>query len=283
MSKSLTLIFLLIVFNLVPNLFATDTVLDKPYSWEFSWTHYYYDYKEDVELPLKSSEYGWLDGFRTSLIYRGIDKYHRKINGYGRVLIEYTSASTTYDGSTQIGDPIEDVTNNIFWNLEGDVGITFQSPTPKFDLTPYLGLGIRDWTRKLGGDYPFKEQYTWFYIPLGLRTMFKPYQLLSIELDSSYRIVIAGAMQAFLSDIDSHYNDPVVLLGNKPGWRAEAPISYRFLVLTPWYEYSEIGRSGVADLTYTHNDVEYKIGSIYEPASRTRQHGFNLGFRFIFF
>jgi len=73
------------------------------------------------------------------------------------------------------------------------------------------------------------------------------------------------------------------LVSNKTGYFDEMPIRYEFLpslsvVGTPWYEYSEIGKSNEVNVTYKGTYV----GESYKAASKTEQYGIKLGLIYSF-
>ena len=282
-------IFILSVILLLLKTAAAEDSYPKAKTLELNWMHYHYDYKEDITPPAKSKEIGWLDGLSLMFIYRGIDVISSApvTPFYERLLFESTSAPTTYDGSiynsaTGETSPHKDTTYNTFLRIEGDLGYTLRLSKP-CDFTPYSGLGWRSWNRDLGnGDGAYRELYNWMYLPLGLRFNYRINNVLNAALDASYRLMFSGNMQVYFSELDSHFNDPIVILGNKPGYKIEAPLSFYFFTLTPWYEYSAIGKSNNADWLYRYEGVNYKYAEIYEPASDTHQYGLNLGIQYKF-
>ena len=268
---------------------AENIEAKKPFlnhSIELSLMYHYFDYKEDVPGPGKSTETGWLPG-----IYAGW-KYDKKNAVYSKVFFEFSYEDTEYDGTDQSGIiPIKYSHNNpqFLFRGEWDIGYNF-AVTKNISLKPYVGYGFRRWSR---GDSEWrtvyyesipldmgtpKEIYYWHYLPVGVAAEFTVGDKLVIQPNAGLRIMFYGEMKAYLSELNRGYNDPKFELGNKIGWYAEIPITYKFsqtwaIVMKPWYEYSEIGKSDTERLTY--NGTTY--GYSYEPSSRTHQYGVNVG------
>jgi hypothetical protein len=254
------------------------TELHRPHNVDFGFMSYHFDYEEDVPSPLKSKEEGWLPGFYLGYTYK------KKDDPYTRLFMEYTNADTDYDGTTQPPEamPIVDTTDNVFFRLEWDVGYAFDSGE-KSSLTPYIGYGYRYWKRGLGGPSPFDEEYTWHYFPVGIRADFELSGKWNIGANVAMRFMFGGKMRAFLSQIDSSASDFKVDLGDTTGWFAEIPVRYRFsdawsCVGTPWYEYSEIGKSNQVYVISPGNSLRLW----HEPASTTHQYGINVGLAYSF-
>lgn len=249
-------------------------------AFEFGVMYHYFDYKEDLPAPLKSTEKGWLPG-----IYLGWN-YNKKNAVYTKVFLEFSYGDTKYDGTTQSGTPIiySDDNRQFLFRGEWDIGYNF-ALTKNISIKPYVGYGYRHWVR---GEtewrsiaWSIKERYYWNYLPAGLSAEFNMSDKFFLEPNVGIRWMFFGKMRAYFSEMMAGYNDPEFKLGNKLGWYAEIPIRYKFsqywsVVVKPWYEYSEIGKSDYEDLTYygLYEDT------YYEPASRTHQYGLNVGMVF---
>lgn len=238
---------------------------------EFGLMYYNFDYEEELDPPFKSTEEGWLPG-----LYLGLG-HSMKDAVYTKLFIEYSEEETDYDGTTRNGIPVKDETDNDFFRFEIDLGYTF-SIDKGFSLTPYTGYGYRSWDRGLGGSVPYDEKYRWSYIPLGIKANLEITDRWSIGANAAARIMFGGTMKVYGSQMHPGFNNPTVDLGDKVGWFAEVPIRYKFaerwsVVGTPWYEYSEIGKSNEEILTLYGTP----FAIIYEPASETYQYGIKLG------
>lgn len=248
---------------------------------QFDFRYSYFDYKEDIDPPLKSTEQGWLPG--------GVISWTRKKpqSLYSRALVELSGGDIEYDGTTQTGRPISSSdSNQLFFRFEFNLG--YSVPWGEWLIVPYTGYGYRYWKRgdsETDGMVAFvREDYSWHYIPVGIRAFIPLGERLSIEPHAAARFMFGGKMTAYLTDIDPNYSDdPTFNLGNKPGWYVEMPLRYALdgnwsLALTPWYEYSAIGKSGVERVRYGQSMVR----GFYEPSSTTHQYGFNLGVGYSF-
>jgi hypothetical protein len=247
----------------------------KPQYLEASFTPFHIVYREDVMPPLKSTESGWLPGFGLAYGYKG-----KNYGPYARLALDLTVANTNYDGSDQLGNPLLGTTRNVFVRGEGNLGLTlFSTLNPPRDFTAYTGLGYRFWERGLGGDTSgYREHYSWKYVPVGMRVGYRVNGKWSGAVDASARFMFGGSILVYLSDLDPGYNDPRMSLGNRPGWRVEAPVYYRFWSFTPWFEYSAIGRSNSEEVTYNGRPLNPRI-AVYEPSSTTYQIGLRVGAR----
>jgi len=226
---------------------------------------FYYDYKEDVPAPLKSTEYGFLPAVRA--------EYEQGFDGLpflAKYLCRFAAGNTTYDGSYQDGTPVQLKTDNLFINI--DAQIEYEVNTVTGDtVCLYTGIGYSFWNRGLGGSSPYDERYSWFHVPIGLKKDYVISPEIEIGFDAALLIMFGGRIEI---DI---YNTMVDLeLGNKIGWQIRLPIKYRLdkesiLRIIPWYKVSRIGRSNVWE----------KDGyTVYEPASETNQVGVRICFDF---
>ena len=244
-----------------------------PNSLEASADFLYFDYKESLPSPFKSTEKGWIPGGRLIYSYQGVDNPL-----YGRLLGEFFDGEIDYDGTTQEGTPVKAKSDATILIGEANIGYNIKP----IKVIVYTGIGYRDWNRKVGEQY--SEDYRWKYWPIGLRGNYRINEKLSGAIDVSARYAFGGTIKVYLSDFNPGYNNPKADLGEKWGFKVEAPIEYKLLepnwtfVTTPWYEYSAIGKSNIFDITYQG----IPDGSGYEPSSKTRQYGINLGVKYRF-
>ncbi|MDR3588890.1 MAG: hypothetical protein P4N41_04455 [Negativicutes bacterium] len=246
---------------------------------EISLPRYHFDYKEDVTPPLKSTEKGWLNGFRLS--FKDQD---RTTGDFWRLRYETTNHATHYDGSTvQINgsnllvSPAQGTTYNRMTTSELIFGNPMEGSVNEY---AYIGIGYRTWDRKL--DY--QERYSWKYVPVGYRKEYKIDDKWSGAFDLAVNFTFGGKMTAQFSDLDPSLNNPEVNLDNKIGFRLELPYAYKFnsqwsLLLSPWCEYSRIGQSNTVPLTSGGAPTGWGVS---EPSSRTIQYGAHVGLTFTF-
>jgi len=253
-------------------------------SFEFGFMYYYYDYKESLPSPAKSTESGWLPGIYLSYDYKKPSNIYVKL--YGNI----AGGNLNYDGATQppFVRPLSFDHSQLFFKFEGNIGYTF-SIEDKILLIPYTGYGYRYWRRgeskyvtnifipSFGSVaiYDTKEVYTWNYLPLGVKFSYIVDDRWSLGATAAVNFMFGGKMTAYRSENNPSQSDLDFDLGNKPGYYVEIPISYKFdrnwsIVATFWYEYSEIGKSNTL------------AGGAYEPDSTTNQYGLNLGVSYLF-
>ena len=259
----------------------------KPHALEGGFSLYRFDYKEKLAPPAKSTERGWLPGIHVEVSRQGANP-----SLFARAAFDFTRANTTYDGSAQdlSGNisPYLGTTQNTLLNAAGDIGLTFLSlSNPPRVLTAYTGIGYRFWERGVAGTY--REHYAWKYAPLGLRADYRLSNDLSGAVDASARIMSGGSIDVFFSDLPNGWRDLHLTLGNRLGFRAEAPMYFRHWVFAPWYEYSAIAQSNEEGIFYQdgtpvivyRNGIPYQLGA-HEPSSTTHQFGLNVGARVAF-
>lgn len=245
----------------------------QPHRFEIAFSYSQFDYKEDFNPPLKSSELGWIPQVRLGYSYVAHDQFY--FRAFGELSVG--NDNTDYDGSTQGGTPVTGTTQNDFARLEVNLGYTFKENLP-LSITPYIGLGYRYWKRDIG----YNEFYSWWYLPLGVKVLYPVNPKWSVGLNASVNFMFEGQMTvSFKSD---QLQNATVTLGDRPGALVELPISWKpfpqwAFTVTPWYEYSEIGKSNVAPL-YFYDGTLYT--GIYEPTSRTNQYGVRLSTEYLF-
>ena len=88
-----------------------------------------------------------------------------------------------------------------------------------------------------------------------------------------------GTMVVKYSELYMDILDSSTSLGNRPGWRAEVPVTLQVdpsysLFGTFWYQYSAIGQSEQFEVVRKDGTV---AGGAYEPDSSTHQYGAILG------
>lgn len=243
--------------------------------------YHYFDYKEDLTPPFKSTEAGWLPSIYVNYAYRMPAFF------YTWVYTDYAGADLTFDGTNQGGTPLRftDSSQRLF-KFEWNFGYVYQAAS-NVQVIPYIGYGYRYWLRGKPKITPtfstFEEEYSWSYLPLGVKADYTINGQWSVGAMLAVNFMFNGKMKARLSQVLAGGNDPEFDLGNEPGFYAEMPVTYRFtqqwaIVGTPWYEYSQIGKSNT--LIFTQNNS--LVGFAFEPASRTNQYGFRLAASYSF-
>lgn len=233
-----------------------------------------FDYQESWPPPDKSTESGWLFGVAVRYTYEG----GSDLPLWGRAQFDFSPSGTEYGSNEtdQFGRSTDFTQNSQDWfsRLEFDAGWVFHKIGGSLiDLIPYTGYGYRFWRREISTHNTlqgYREDYSWSYLPLGLRGELAIDRHWSIGLDVAMRIMVSGQIFIALPQ----YNSPTLTLGNRPSWHIAIPVEYASASswgagLTLWYEYSAIDRS--------NNSPNVIIGrqyhNIYEPASGTHQFG----------
>lgn len=255
---------------------------EKPrWALDFSAGAFNYDYKEDIEPPLKSTEKGWIPMVSISaenLIETASDAYFAGS-------LEVGSANTLYDGSYQNGDPAQGTTKNIIYNLEGNVGMNLSDQSEsKGQILGYTGLGFHFWRRDLSGSNGgFLEDYSWWYLPAGIRYRMDNGNGTRFGIDTTAKLIFGGNTRAYLSDV-SNAQDIDLPLGVSWGGKASIFVERKLtsssrLRLSPFYEYTTLKESPVIEIL-TSSGQPTGLGA-REPSSRTHQYGASLTLGFI--
>ncbi len=134
-----------------------------PHRFEIAFSYSQFDYKEDFQPPLKSTEMGWIPQVRLGYSYVPDDQFY--FRAFGELSVG--NDNTDYDGSTMGGVPLKATTQNDFARLETNFGYTFKGALP-VSITPYTGLGYRYWKRDIG----YNETYSWWYLPVGVKFLY---------------------------------------------------------------------------------------------------------------
>jgi len=268
------LVIALFIFCSTPLMAENPAPVENPSAIKLGLTYYYFDYKEDLVLPKKSTEYGWLPGVYLDYTFK------KKSSIYAKVFLSYATADITYDGSTMAGTPLK-FTDQSARMLKFEANIGYAIPIGKdFLLIPYLGYGYQYWERGDNRIIPefsavwIQEVYKWHYIPVGIKADYNITEKFNIAASVAANFMFLGKMTAYLSYIGGP--DTEFTLGNRIGFYAEIPVTYKFtnnigITVTPWYEYSSFGES----------DVDAATG-FYEPSSKTTKYGVNAGVLFSF-
>jgi hypothetical protein len=268
-------ILFLLAFPALP-LYAGES----PHSLDANFKISYHNYTEDTPDPLKSDEEGILPGLNLAYNYRGKKEFPL----YGRLLFEYKQGDTDYNGTTQLGTPVDDTTANKFFGGEANIGFTVYPGKGNFPVstTLYTGVGYRYWKRELGGPSPYSEEYAWFYFPLGLIVSYPITERWTGEVEIAAWFIYDPEVKVNLSGVNPNYSSPKLELGNRVGLKIALPFNYRFsprwsLNLFPSYEYYSFGGSNPATITYVPVPLSVKY-----PGSDTHIFSLNAGLKFHF-
>ena len=182
--------------------------------------------------------------------WEGMASYH-----YGRV---------DYTGQTNLGTPYNTRTAEEIGDVALRLGRWFEG---NYLIMPYAGLGYRRWDRdihpaRLAGLF---ESYRWKYAWLGAKIMTYQQGASHFMLDIGWIKPIAPLMHvgAYNASLNPDSRDGLRLILAS---RLALPENTT-LILEPYFEYWELGRSP----SVTTGGI-----TIYEPASKTKNLGFNL-------
>lgn len=239
---------------------------------EVSGKDLHFNYNESIG----DSERGWIKGYHLS--YKSQDK---ETKAYWKVSYDHSHGNTVYDGAvtnitTNVSTPYVGTTNNTVSDTEVTYGVPINKKATQY---VYVGVGYHKWDRDMLGQYGYDEQYSWNYLPVGYRYEYTSGSKVHGAIDASVQFMFNGKMNS--SDNGADYN-----LGNQPGFKIEAPVTYQMspkfgLVLTPWFQYSSIGQSNTIEYTAAYGGNLYDISS-NEPHSMNHQYGVNLGLSYTF-
>jgi hypothetical protein len=225
------LVIILFLFCITPLMAENAAPVENPSAIKLGLTYFYFDYKEDLVMPAKSTEYGWLPGVYLDYTFK------KKSSIYAKVFLSYAAADITYDGSSQdLHGNIQPLkyTNEAARMLKFEANIGYAIPIAKgFLLIPYLGCGYQYWERgdnriipDSGGTVEIQEVYKWFYIPVGIKADYNITEKLNIAASAAANFVFSSKMTAYFSYIG--LPDTEFTLGNRIGFYAEVPVTYKF-------------------------------------------------------
>jgi len=264
-GKSASLIgalFFVLLFSL--NESAAEALQPAAYTAEIgvsAMRFHYAEFKDDGTIL--DRELGNIPGLSFRLTQRvsaweweGKASYH-----YGRV---------SYTGQTNFGVPYNTRTDEGISDVALRLGRWFEGSYP---IMPYAGLGYRRWNRdirsaSLAGLF---ESYRWKYAWLGAKIIAYQQGSAHFTLDIGWLRPIEPVMHvgAYHASLYPESRDGLRLMLTNYMTLSEKTT----LILEPYYEYWELGRSpGVTTGGLT----------VYEPASKTTNLGFNLRLGWVF-
>ena len=224
-----------------------------------------------MDGDLLDKDTGWNNG-----VY--VEARHDDEDMFARFLFDYVvTNSATYTGSLQNGTPITMSTEEKFFTFEVNAGfkaLNFDTAT----LSPYVGLGYRDWKRGTDNLPDYQEDYSWWYIAAGGNLAYR-FNRLVIAADvallypfgSQMTTNVAGMVDEASFEIKPHF-----------GYRIEVPVNYEipqdenlkiFVFGTPFYQKWKLGASD--PVTLTQGGIP--VGLAIEPDSTTVMYGFRVG------
>ncbi len=231
----------------------------------------YLSYEEFMNGGSLDKDTGWNNG-----AYVEVRKDDEET--FARLLFDYVATkSATYTGSLQDGTPLTMSTEEKIFVIEVNAGykaLNFSTAT----LSPYAGIGYRDWKRGSDNLPDYQEDYSWWYVAAGGNLAYR-FSRLVIAADvalvypfgSKMTTNVAGTIDEATFDIKPRF-----------GYRAELPVNYEishgedmkiFVFGTPFYQKWKFGASDPVTLTQGGIPVATAI----EPESTTVMYGFRVG------
>lgn len=223
----------------------------------------------------------FLDG-ETGLIPGVIQKLKLTSEKFYTEFVGSAYANTIeYDGQTQGGTPLKTKSDAVIIDTHFKIGSRL---SPANNHGPYAGIGFRYWLRHIrpGRDINgnavagLLEQYHWNYGLLGYTGNFHVSENMTLGFDIRHTHMFNGKMDInFLGY--KNYDNSQVVLGNEAGLRLALPIQAKIrshrLILSPYYEILDIGKSNSVRVTV--DGVPTNI-VIHEPRSETRNVGIEI-------
>jgi hypothetical protein len=232
----------------------------------------YLSYKEFINGDVIDKDTGWNNGGYVEL--RKDDEY-----AFARFLFDYVATnSATYTGSLQNGTPVSMSTKEKIFVTELNAGykvLNFGTAT----LSPYAGIGYRDWKRGSDNLPDYEEDYSWWYVAAGGNLAYRSSKRLVIAADVA---VVYPFTSKMTTNIAGVVDEATFEIKPRFGFRAELPITYEiprsdstkfFVFGTPFYQEWKFDASD--PVTLTQGGVP--VGTAFEPESTTVVYGFRVG------
>lgn len=210
-----------------------------------------------------------------------------KTKNYTEFVGSFYGSVINYDGQTQGGTPLKTRSDAVI--LDGHFKSGYKLENNK---DYYLGLGYRYWYRNIrpGRDSNgnpvagLLEEYSWPYLLLGFQSNLMQASATEVNLDIRYTHMLNAKMSIdFLGYCN--YDNAEVDLGNRNGWRFALPVkkklgSANVLLITPYYEIIDIGKSNTVALTRNGALVDCNSDGFYDGALEPRSETRNFGIEF---
>jgi len=193
--------------------------------------------------------------------------------------LSYFSGDVLYDGQTQSGLSITTHTDQNILDLFLQMGRRFH-PIDHFGYTLYAGVGEHRWTRDIRSTTTVQgltERYRWEYVALGAMANLHETNRSRWEMNLRWQRVVDPQVDV---DFRGAYDSSQLTLGERTGLHFSVPWTRRLsdrsqLVIEPFYERWELGRSANHDLT-AQGAV---VGTVFEPQSVTNNRGVTVSIR----
>ena len=179
-----------------------------------------------------------------------------------------------YDGQTMEGEPASMDTPNRLFTLLTSLGYHWNP------VTPFAGIGLRDWNDNLGANSPYgyNRQTTYLYSPLGLE--------ISRAFGNAWTLGARAEFDLFWAGINRNTDFPIegnetITLHQHSGYGAQLSIFVHHpmtrslgLMVESFFQYWNIGRSEQVYILAPDG-----LLALYEPANETSLLGLRGGLR----
>ncbi len=216
-----------------------------------------FDYKEDVPLPLKSTENGLIKGADFG-IYSCKDRPFLV-----SLLLGYAKAEEDYDGSTQTGVPVKAKTISSFFRLRLTAEYKFDvDEIIKF--VPFVGYDMRIWDREISNS--LEEVYSWQNLITGAYLDFQLNDDVNLIFSGQLNNMYNGDINILFSKINTEYPNIILTLGNVTAYECSATFKMKVdetidFLINAYYE----------NYGFEKSNYYYENGEpvLYEPSSTT--------------
>lgn len=262
---------------------SNEFFVKSPYTVEILGTYNYYSLESRSPINTTGRDYtekGTLFGSRATLTYKGVTN-----NFYAKAAIDYTVDRTKLNGTDRFGVQKNTYVKNDYDRKEMNFGYLFKdSKEIPFVVAVYSGFGTRTRGKKFDNADGYFEEYSWSYIPIGLRADYSYGQRFFGYFDFVARFQHNSEVDMALSNVNAACPDIDITLGDEVGFKGEASISYMHkgaiaLTFAPWFEYTETDGSDPFDLGWC---TGFPAGTTEIVPTVTNQIGVNLGITFLF-
>lgn len=193
---------------------------------------------------------------------------------FGQIELSISRGELTYEGQTWGGDPLTANSRDNVYRFKGCFGSTYS--VDQAVLEAYGGFWARYWANKLEGGGGYRRRIPQLFWLGGASLRFNAGSNLSIGIGGEGSSLSFGTVKSFLSDVNTHFNDPVVeqsegygLKGYIRTWIDLFGLVFR---IDAYGRYLEIEESDQAALYYNGN----KVTDVYEPDNTTTIFGIDL-------
>lgn len=234
----------------------------------------YLDYLESSGSTRLDSEKGWTPGLAVSGSVM-TDLAIENLYLYGQ--LSWNKGNSNYVGSYmngQYGDVRQSDKAEIF-NEDFRIGKGF-AMSDDFMVTPYLGLGARQWSRKITNPGGYREDYSHGYAGGGVMVQFSPGPGWVLSVNGLIGSTFAASMRTSLTAGGAALTPQTYNLGNAAIYMAGISID-RAITDTI---HANVGVDYL-NFRYGRSPVS-SLDSTYEPDSRTSQVALKAGLGFSF-